>query len=42
MAGAWRFLATTYVDYWETDQSRDEEIHTGLILVSTLKCNRLE
>ena len=34
-------IVTTYVDYWEGYQPQDDEIHTGLIPVSTLDYDML-
>ena len=36
LSGAWCLAVTTSVDYWEDYQPQNEQIHTGLIPVSTL------
>ena len=35
-AGAWCIIATTYVDYWDDPSFKGEQVHTGLVPMSTL------
>ena len=37
LAGAWRFLATTYVDYWDGYVPHDQQVNTSLVPLNTIK-----